>query len=113
VVTVWFDEHENGVNHMPMAISVIRSQKQLNTSRAVPETTFYTTTIKKTPHQIENYCGRMVLLPSNRDSDIYRIYAKRCIKAVLAARGAPNALFKHFMLVFPLFWQVHVCHCQC
>jgi hypothetical protein len=90
-----------------MAVSVTRSQPNwthMGDSGVVPETVF-STTINNTP----NYGisrGRTVSLLSNRIADPCRIYAK--MHWSCSGLFWPNAILRHFMLVFPLFWQLPV-----
>ena len=76
VVTEWFDEHENDVNHMlwPSQSPDGNPMEHLGYFGAVPETVF-STTINKTPNY--GISGeKMVLHPSNRVVDTYTINAK-------------------------------------
>ena len=72
-------------------------------SGAAPETAF-SITINKTPHY-DISCGRMVSYLSNRVPDTCRIYAK--VHWNWSDSWCPPPL-RHFMLVFPLFWQLPV-----
>jgi hypothetical protein len=90
-------------------------------SGAVPETTF-STTINKTPNDGISP-GRMVSHPSNRVPDTCRIYAYMHLHLhlhlshladaliqsdlqIYTEAALANALLRHIMLVFPLFWQL-------
>jgi hypothetical protein len=81
-----------------VCVSVTRSQPNwtlLGDSGAVPETAFF----NKTPNDGISH-GRMVLHPSNRVLDT----------AHWSCSGSwrPSTLLRHFMLIFPLFWQLPV-----
>ena len=93
VVTEWFDEHENGVNHMHWP-----SYRRFWSDSE----TVFSTTINKTPHYGISR-GRMVLHPSDRVPETCRIY----IKIHLSFSGScwPNALF--LAVTVPCYSVVH------
>ena len=80
--------------------------KHMGDFGVAPETAFFTI-INKTPNY-GIYHGRMKLHPSNRVPDTCRIYAK--VYWNCSGLRWPNALLRHFMLVFPLFWQFPLYH---
>ena len=108
MVIEWFDEHENDV----MVVLVTRSQLNwilMGDSGAAPETVF-STTINQTPNYGILHV-RMVLHPSNRVPDNCSIYAM--VHWSCSGLWWPNALLRHFMLVFPLFCQIPcMLHCM-
>uniref|UniRef100_A0A4W5MXW5 Phosphoinositide phospholipase C n=1 Tax=Hucho hucho TaxID=62062 RepID=A0A4W5MXW5_9TELE len=65
----------------------------------------FSTTINKTPNNLISR-GRMGLHSSNRVPDTWRICAK--VHWSCSGSWCPNTLLRHFMLVFPLFWQLPV-----
>ena len=71
-------------------------------SGAAPETAFSNTINKTLNYGIS--CGRMVSHLSNRVPDTCRIYVKEHWSCSCSCW--PNNQLRHFMLVFPLFWQL-------
>ena len=85
-----------------MAVSVTRSQPNwtlMGDSGATPETVFSTIINKTTNYGISH--GRMMSHPSDRIPDTCRIYAR--VHWRRSGSWWPNALLRHFMLVFPWF----------
>jgi hypothetical protein len=67
----------------------------------------FSTTINKTQNDGIS-CGRIVLQPSDRVPDTCRIYAK--VHGSCSVSWWPNTQLRHFVLVFPLFWQMPTCY---
>jgi hypothetical protein len=109
VVTEWFDEHENGGNHMPWP-SYRRFWSDTET--------VFSTTINKTPNDGISR-GRMVLHPSDKVPETSRIYVKVHWSLWLAQR--PIKTLCWYFLYFgsylyvpkacePNSWPYHTCY---